>query len=597
MIDDAKGLHCGTWIALSLERQTIQGYVDDGEFIEGPSETPTTHSQRELMRHRLWRIDSEVFFEDSGHRLWSGTFHSAQGEHSVEFIDGSNGSEQREVWFEVDSELVMFVETIFDGQYLKREKWVLQRLLTIESTLYGVAHAPCLLKAIGDQPLDQCEFNGHLDLRQWSISSAELMVLLERPELSETKSLDIRDTVSEDPEQLQWVLQNAWHSEHIRELHLNTETVVDLPGLIQPRSLRTLGLSGAETNSDVFDALSNQKQLVSLDLGKSRQSFSMECIAQSTMLESLTFQGTIHNWVPLILQNLKILKLPEMAWGDWIEDLQLHQMSAFQIGSTIPSREILHLEELQHLDMHMPNDAIDSFSLSTIVLRGGQLDATLMHQIRIGCPLLRKLHLINVDIQAGVLPLLVDLECVLCESCRIQPDNIPETEPLWSVLSFRDTIISESLLLRCLSSHLRSLDVTRSQTSIRMLLMNPNLIHLEALWADGAQDVSTLFEANALVSLKRLSIRDTDCTVKEVLSKQALLSLQTLDIGGTNWGNIHSIKAHSVNPLQTLRISPHNEPMMLNHLRKLVRPSAVPRLVHIDPLLRCCVYPQNLGVP
>ena len=298
------------------------------------------------------------------------------------------------------------------GNTSKEKKWAFQRLQAIEGSIYGHEQAPCLLKAIADQPIEQCEFSSHIDIRQWNIGFAELMVLLERPGLSNTSGLDLRDISSEHPEQTQWVLQNAWHSEQIKDFHLNCRSVSNLPEFIRPRSFRSLTLSGEETNANVFEALSEQKQLEVLDLGHSSIPFSMDCIAQSTRLQSLVFRGHIDNWVPLILQNLRILELPLMTWGDWIEDLQLHQMSAFQIGSTVPSREILHFEELTHLDMHMPKDAIDSFSLHSLVLRGGELDTSLVQQIRIGCPLLRRLHLIDVDIQANVMPALVDLDAV-----------------------------------------------------------------------------------------------------------------------------------------------------------------------------------------
>ena len=320
----------------------------------------------------------------------------------------------------------------------------------------------------------------------------------------------------------------------------------------------------------------------------------MDCIAQCTRLKSLTFSGHIDSWVPLILQHLRILKLPLMPWGDWIEDLQLHQMSAFQIGSTVPSREILHFEELTHLDMHMPNDAIDSFSLHSLVLRGGELDTSLVQQIRIGCPLLRRLHLINVDIQANVMPALVDLDTVIFESCRIDADNHLHSQPEWTRLSFRGTAISDAHLAQCLTNRLRSLDVSHTQASMRPLLMNSNLINLECLWADGTQNATAFFDANALISLTGLSIRSCSSTVEEVLSKQALLSLQTLDLGDSTWGDLSLVNHKSLEPIKTLRISPHEAPMMLSDFKQRVRPSVVPRLVHKDPLLKGVFFHNNL---
>ena len=161
MIDNETDLKCGTWIALSLERQTIQGYLDDGEFVEGPSEPPTTLSQRELMRHRLWRLGNEIFFENAGEQIWRGLV-QVDSEHAVvEFANEGGDSEQLEVWFEEVSQLVMCVEAITGGQYLKREKWAFQRLRAIESSIYGHDQAPCLLKAIADQPIEQCEFSSH----------------------------------------------------------------------------------------------------------------------------------------------------------------------------------------------------------------------------------------------------------------------------------------------------------------------------------------------------------------------------------------------------------------------------------------------------
>ena len=120
-----------------------------------------------------------------------------------------------------------------------------------------------------------------------------------------------------------------------------------------------------------------------------------------------------------------------------------------------------------------------------------------------------------------------------------------------------------------------------------------NLINLECLWADGSQDATAFFDANALISLTGLSLRSCSTTVQEVLSKQALLSLQTLDLGDVTWGELSLVNRRSLEPIKTLRISPHDAPMMLNDFKQLVRPSVVPRLVHKDPLLKGAFLHNN----
>ena len=187
----------GEWIAVSQKQFVGRGQVVDDEFELLERDSTVHFSQRELMRHRV-RIHPNRRLENWRRgQLWREGVLEWDGEHGGLSKDG-----QSEEWsvldpgnWELDEWRLLAPNTLertrFDvetGTFCQEETTIYRRLQTIG---VGQQDRTAIERAIGDQNIAELEGTQRLNLRQWTIDPAALMVLFERPELRDVRWVDL----------------------------------------------------------------------------------------------------------------------------------------------------------------------------------------------------------------------------------------------------------------------------------------------------------------------------------------------------------------------------------------------------------------------
>lgn len=580
----------GEWIAISHSSHIIQGYLDDDGFVEGQVEDSIVRSQRELMRHRLRLQNSVLTLWDGEKALWSGAIRSSEDEFWVEADDSKEGYllySGPESWSQVllspGETLTIEMESLEGGQVLMCQKWLFNLAVTIRLPL-NLSSDPQsnILSAIADQPLTDVSFGTLLNLRQWTISPPELMVLLERPELKNLDALDVGQVLCPNKKELSWVLKNAWHSQNLKRLTVDgTALESGVGSVLAHNSYTRLTLEDYSCTAQDIDIIGTNLPLESLSIACETE-ISLFALSQCFKLESLFVDAAVSQFPePVILQHLKQVVFPQVKWGDWTEDLQLHQIEYLRLNGPIPSTEVLHLESLTELDIGMPSEEFDSFSLHRLCLRGGKMTASLMRQLRTGCPRLNNISFCDAEIGPGVLPLISDLTHLELINCQIHPDqNLKTTN--WETYRVRDSDC-EWNPLNGLGPKIKYLDLSGSGTMVQELLKNGHLTRIETLLMDGCEDSHRFFQANGLISMSSLSLRNSNLDIYQWLSQQACLQLLNIDLGGCQSSRpLSNVKA--LRNVQRLRVSPDLGEDIIDSFACSIHNAAAVMLVHPGPL-------------
>ena len=123
------------------------------------------------------------------------------------------------------------------------------------------------------------------------------------------------------------------------------------------------------------------------------------------------------------------------------------------------------------------------------------------------------------------------------------------------------------------------LNIAHTNMSMGALIFEGSLMALRTLIADGIGELEVCYNANALVSLQNLSVRNAGIPVLEFLSKQAFVSLQALDMGENLLA--HNRKHDSI-MTPRLRISPQHP--QEEEIRWMWRERGHADIVHDNPL-------------
>ena len=113
--------------------------------------------------------------------------------------------------------------------------------------------------------------------------------------------------------------------------------------------------------------------------------------------------------------------------------------------------------------------------------------------------------------------------------CNLECLHIPDNHR-WQTLDVRDNPrfrMDDGSKIQ----GLRSVNIARTACDIAALIQSAGVVDLQQLIADDLVGGEAFFDANALLSLKRLSFRGGDIPVLDFLSNHALLHVGAIDLG------------------------------------------------------------------
>jgi hypothetical protein len=485
----------GEWIALSQEQFLGRGQIADEQFSIVERENSIHLSQRELMRHRL-RIFPSGKVENwrggtlwrSGQLLWDGQEGSLSPDgKQEEWFTEDDGNWEMDEWILDSGKLERIRFEVSIGSFFQQETTRYERAKTLQ---VGREESSTVLRAIGD-----CDISGaqlkKLDLSQWTIEPFEVSVLLERPELKGLKTLNLADVRCSSDNGLIDVIQSGWHAEGIVNWDLSGLCFVER-FLQRPPCKQIENLSLARSDLKNFSLIKKMTEIQRLNIS--------ECQLDNIDMNSFPF----------------LLELHARGLGQ----IELSEKQASQI-------EVLDCDTVRHqnypklhtLTLHSSIELLDCVpSLSRICLHNTTVEDVVWEAI-LQLPL-TMLHCHGVSLSPSQQEALLSSGLInTLESLSITDQDL-------------DAAFLDALTNRVCLPNLRSLTLSHSNCSLRQLCQASTLTKLQQLSLDGCPDWFSSFQANGLLSLHRISLRETGMNVSHWLEKQAFPFLEIADIGG-----------------------------------------------------------------
>ena len=544
------------WLAISLRRGNGRGVYTEEQFESMQEEPEVQFSQLELLRERLMLTDKKGVLYSNGiavqesHLEWEDDY--AQWEMS-------ESAGEYDVWISREGDSIYWESFLIEGGCFwtkaQAEYKEILPLRGIEDPTIDIR-----LQTLSDLPIDEDNISSKLSLREWTLDAAAFRIFLERPEYEKTSSFDL-SYLKTKGEELSAMLQCGWHAKQIEELHingikdLNSDCCVDMNKL-QTLTARSVGWKTFEANPKLHTLDLRDNPLVSVALGTELISLGLDTsIPQIRHLKDILHVQVKHldfSHLPPALHSLSFHNF--VGEIDWSVQKEL-RIARIPFSCGLPLSTHLH----------------------TLHIEGGVWSRKDIRSLKIRYPFLRVLSICDADVDEDALLDLGMMTEVTLRRCGLENLVVPSSCQWRSLDLFGNTELSmdryESL------EQLTSLNLSHTSTSISSLVFAGSLMGLQTLGADGLHNVEACCSANALVSLRNLSVRSIDMPVLEFLSKQAFVSLQALDLGD-NQALYDVDYVDFMKP--KLRVDPHH--LQAQELRWLWRQHGHADIFHENPL-------------
>ena len=521
-----------TWLAVSLRRGNGRGVYTDDDFEIVKQEPEIIFSQLELLRERLILHENKATLYSNGIAVQESDI---EWEDDVAEWDMSNTDGEHDACLSREEDSIIWESLIIEGGCFftkaQAEYKEILPLRGIEDPSIDIR-----LQTLADLPIDSADVPDALSLKEWTIDASAFRIFLERPEYKTMKKLDVSGMRIKGDE-LSATLQCGWHAKNLHELHIDQILNMHEECCAEMNELHTLSARGAgwkhfaaqpsirslDLRENPLESLTFSPDLMSLGLDTS-----IPAIQTCTSLQSLNVHTLHTEHLPKGLQHLSC----QIIQGD-IDWTQHPELRSAQIPDGVGLPEHPYLQSLH--------------------IHGGAWSKERVDLLRNRFLQLKSLQFFSAKVDPDALVDWGDLHTVRLTSCGLGNLVFPQTCQ-WKKLDLSN---NPELALSSLSalSHVEHLNIAQTNMSMGPLIFEGSLMALHTLIADGIRDLDACYNANALVSLQNLSARGSSIPVLEFLSKQAFVSLRSLDMGENLLA--HRLEKPSI-MTPRLRISPHH---------------------------------------
>ena len=521
-----------TWLAVSLRRGNGRGVYTDDDFEIVKQEPEIIFSQLELLRERLILHNDKATLYSNGIAVQESGINWEDGiaEWNILNTDG-----EHDAWLSREDDSISWESLIIEGGCFftkaQAEYKEILPLRGIENPSIDIR-----LQTLADLPIDAADVPDALSLKEWTIDASAFRIFLERPEYEKMKKLDVSGMRTKGDE-LSATLQCGWHAKNLHELYID-----NIPNMHEECCVEMSELHTLSARDMAWKNFAAQSSIRSLDL-------------RDNPLECLTFSSN--------LMELGVdTSLPEIQTCTNLQSLTVHTLHTEHLPKGLLHLSCQnihgHIDWTQHLALRtaqIPNGVglPENSSLQSLHIHGGAWSKDRVKQLKNRFPHLQSLRFSHAQVEPDSLVDWGNLHTVDLTSCGLENLVFPQNCQ-WKKLELPN---NPDLDLSCLSalSHILHLNIAHTNISMGSVIFEGNLMALHTLIADGIRDLDACYNANAMVSLQRLSARNAPIPVLEFLSKQAFVSLHALDMGENLL--THQLEKKSI-MTPRLRISPHH---------------------------------------
>ena len=504
----AKPIFPKVWLAFSLEKTKGRGVLQEGDFEVFQEEEPTIFSALELLRERLILYQDMVKMMSGGRELSS---HRISWKDEIAEVDCEHESNQDvDIWFQQDDAVLDWTIFAVDGgcffsEIVGKYREILP-LRGVDDVSYDVR-----LQSLSDESLEEVSIAERLSLRHWTLTSSALRIFLERPEYHVLRILDLCGMVTETDE-LGGVLGSSWHGRAIAELCIDHQQIGQhsLRNMNNLHVLRARNVGWTSFDIDrpftVLDLRENTLEscVLSLQLTVLGLDISIDEMADLEHLETLYVKSVQAEHVPRHVKSL--------FCDDVIGDIDLSSHCDL-LALRIPA---CHL-------------GFSSSRLQELTILGGEWSVDRMKRLLLRFPNLHRLCFENAKLDPGVAMVLGALNSIAIRNCAVEKLLFPQ-ETQWKRIDF-----SNNPLLMIddwsFAKGVQSLNISKTAIDLRDLVLSPNMMDVQTLFVNDNTGGEAFFQANAMLSLEKLSFRGCDVPVMSFLSMHAVLQLKELDLG------------------------------------------------------------------
>ena len=504
----AKPLFPKVWLAFSLQKTKGKGVLQEGEFEVFQEEEPIIFSALELLRERLVLYQDSINMISCGREIFSHRISWQDGVAEVDCVHETN--QDVDVWFQqADGELDWTIFAVdggcFFSEFMGKYREIIP-LRGVEDASYDVR-----LQSLSDESLDEVSIADTLSLRHWTLTSSALRIFLERPEYHVLRKLDLCGMVTET-EELGGVLRSSWHGGAITELCIDHQQVVR-QSLCNMNNLTVL--RARDVGWTVFDL---ERPLTVLDLRENPLescvlSSHLRCLGLDVSFEEMSELEHLHT---LYVKNVQAEHVPrnvkKIFCDDVIGDINLSSYCDL-LALRIPA---------QHL-------GFSSSRLQDLTILGGEWSVPQIKNLLLRFPNLHRLCFEKAKLENGVVMLLGHMKSIAIRDCAVERLLLPEKVE-WERMD-----VSNNPLLTIddwsFATKVESLNISKTAIDLQNLILSPSMIDVQNLFVNNVMGGEAFFQANAMLSLERLSFRGCDVPVMSFLSNHALLQLKELDFG------------------------------------------------------------------
>ncbi|MBM76565.1 MAG: hypothetical protein CMK59_14250 [Proteobacteria bacterium] len=551
------------WIAESLTRSSGIGLIEDGDFETLEEQSSVVFSQKELLRERLVFLDGFVELRSAGKvRRMSIHFMDDGMCHLTTSLEKAEQSEDFKTYDHVlflDDKGTLHREqlSVTEGQYYDEEIWQ-YRPCHLWYDASGIEE-PDLNKLLSDKMVEISDKLDELVLDQMTLSSAELLVLLERPELEGLKHLSLSQARSDG--ELESVLNQAWHVQHLRHLNISGTSLsqIQLPpnlGLLFALNSGLMEITGCPQDLKGLMASKNPQlshlgevdvgNLVYLDIAHT----DVEILELPSELKVLGMDR-LRN--PLVaLRELKCLNISRPIDELEQKKIPLEQLECVSLSGSIDLERLENVRLLELKDyVSLEEGNRELLGLKTLILDGGTITS---------------------------FPKMPLLSTILLRNCTLTDRAFHQLMD-WDLENLEIELSSERLdVFLSNVSTLRHLSI-KGGKSWKQFLYSEQLYGLERLCVEGfLEDEEHLCNANGLFALKHLR-----CSLKtsaaDFMHKHAMAELCSLDLRGTVLDQGFELSL----PVKSLRLDAAYERDWAD-LKQALLPFEFAKIFHDEPL-------------
>ena len=495
----------GWYIAIERKSSVGRGIfeIEEEEFEITDVSTTVKYSQKELLRHRVWIKDNRIVFYQAGAIRYDGVFFQDDDTYILEgesdFIYEKDSQNYKTCSLLPENEnLTIEIFTCTSGIFFEEDVWTYVPMHWLSAKEYqdrndidpfyrhNTSNVPLLIQAIGDKKIEISieEEMKEVCLFADGMHSAELMVVLERPEFEGLQKLTCRymkwygDVLS--------VLQSAWHMSHLEYLDMSFSN-------INSNHTPVIGLKSMNFSYCDLERLEFQ-------------------IEKYNSICELFLCGNVHvqNWDVLYqIKNLEVLDIRETSF-----EIDMQKISK--------KLRLLRADQMIHFDIkRFPNLQYVEIEGHNIFLEKIESNRSLYST---------DFYFSGEAIKEKIVPRHKNIglyieKCVIDDQSLQRLLGLNPTKIHMNNVSFSSETMAQDFFNSALFSQVKTVVCHNTNVNWSVLSSSSYMLQVESLWIDAVEQVEQMYQVGSFCALQLLCIEKLE-DVQTFLQFQAFPALE-----------------------------------------------------------------------